>query len=93
LTHLARSYLLNRTVRVAALPGYRLHVEFDHGLTRIIELAGELTGPVFEPLQDEELFRHVTIDDLGTVCWPNGADLAPDALHADIARAKPAHTH
>jgi hypothetical protein len=35
-----------------------------------------------EPLQDVEYFATVAVDpDLGTVVWPNGADLAPDVLH------------
>jgi hypothetical protein len=37
---------------------------------------------MFEPLQDVEYLAKVTIDpELGTVVWPNGADLAPDVLH------------
>lgn len=44
--------------------------------------------PVFEPLrQDPELFRQVRVDqELGTVVWPNGADLDPDVLHRDARR-------
>ena len=37
-----------------------------------------LYGPVFEPLKDPELFAQVEVDEYGAVCWPNGADLAPD---------------
>lgn len=37
---------------------------------------------MFEPLRDVEFFATVSVDpDLGTVVWPNGADLAPDVLH------------
>ena len=44
-------------------------------------------GPVFEPLNDPETFRQVRIDEFGVVCWPNRADLAPDALYPTIAGA------
>lgn len=37
---------------------------------------------MFEPLRDVAYFAQVVVDEeLGTVVWPNGADLAPDVLH------------
>jgi hypothetical protein len=39
---------------------------------------------VFEPLRDEAVFRQVTIDEYGAVCWPNGPDLAPDAMYSRL---------
>lgn len=41
-------------------------------------------GPVFEPLKDESLFNQVSVDEFGAPCWPNGADLAPDAIYAEL---------
>jgi hypothetical protein len=38
---------------------------------------------MFEPLQELGLFRQVRLDaELGTIAWPNGADIAPEALYA-----------
>lgn len=76
---------MRRVVSVEALSGYRLHVAFADGLQGTIDLSDRLFGPVFEPLKDLDLFRQVSIDEFGVVCWPNGADLAPDALHDAIA--------
>jgi hypothetical protein len=76
--------MLKRLVRVAPLPNYRLAVEFDDGSSRTVDLASQLTGPVFEPLRERALFDQATVDDFGAVCWPNGADLAPDALYRAI---------
>jgi hypothetical protein len=42
---------------------------------------------VFRPLRDEALFCQVTVDEFGAVCWPNGPDLAPDAMHSEITGA------
>ena len=79
---------MERVKRVEALPGYRLRVEFADGVHGEIELAERLFGPVFEPLKDEELFDRVTIDEFGAICWPNGADLAPDALYERLTQSR-----
>lgn len=70
---------------VEHLGGHRLRLAFADGLVAEVDLASRLSGdlgPMFEPLRDEAFFAQVTVDvELGTVVWPNGADLAPDALH------------
>jgi hypothetical protein len=73
-----------RVVKVTPLPQYRLHIEFADGVAGEIEIFPRLSGPVFEPLRDEAVFRQVTIDEYGAVCWPNGPDLAPDAMYSRI---------
>ena len=40
---------------------------------------------VFAPLQDPEYFAQARVEpDIGTVVWPNGANLDPMVLHATI---------
>jgi hypothetical protein len=40
-------------------------------------------------LQDERFFRQVRADrELGTIVWPNGADVCPDVLYS-FASGKP----
>ena len=70
--------------RVAALEPYRLRIEFSDGVAGEIDLTGRLFGPVFEPLRNRRLFKRVSVDEFGVVCWPNGADLAPDALYSQL---------
>ncbi|HEY1512150.1 MAG TPA: DUF2442 domain-containing protein [Gaiellaceae bacterium] len=86
-----------QTVRVRSvepLDGFVVRLSFNDGTTREIDLEGELWGPVFEPLRaDRELFRQVRVDEeLGTIVWPNGADMDPDVLHGDFEPAEPAAT-
>jgi hypothetical protein len=40
-------------------------------------------GTLFEPLRDPEYFGRAAVE-LGAVTWPNGADLAPDAMYDAI---------
>jgi hypothetical protein len=67
------------------LGGYRLRLRFADGFVGDVDLAERINaskGPMFEPLQDVEYFAKVAVDtELGTVVWPNGADLAPEVLH------------
>jgi len=83
-----------RILAVEPLDGYVLRLEFDDGTERVVDLEGEIWGPVFEPLrQSREYFRQVRVDeDLGTIVWPNGADMDPDVLHGDFELARSAAT-
>jgi hypothetical protein len=78
-----------RICSVEPLERFVLRLGFDDGTTRDVDHEAELWGPVFEPLRnDAQLFRQVRVDrELGTVVWPNGADLDPDVLHGDLLRA------
>jgi len=64
---------------VKALGNYRLQVTFLDGNSYPIDLEPTLYGEIFEPLKDKSYFSLVKVD-YGTICWPNGADIAPDTL-------------
>ncbi len=79
-----------RVARVEAQPGFRLRVRFVDGTTGGVAMAGFLASPavvgtVFEPLRDPAIFAGAACVG-GAVNWPNGADLAPDAMY-DAVRA------
>ena len=62
-----------------------LHVTFNDGTSKNVDLSTLLFGPVFEPLRDPAYFATVTVDpECRTIVWPNGADFAPEALY-DLA--------
>jgi hypothetical protein len=62
-----------------------LRVTFADGLQGdVCFKPSHLTG-VFESLKDEAYFNKVYVDH-GVVAWPEGLDLAPDAMHAQIKK-------
>ena len=73
-----------RIISVRPLNHYQLDVQFDDGSRGVISLVDRLFGPVFEPLKDWQTFCQVSVDEFGAVCWPNGADLAPDGIYEQI---------
>ena len=61
---------------------HSLRVAFSDGTQKRVNLLPVLDGPIFEPLRDPAYFSRVVVDPvLGTVVWPNEADLAPEALY------------
>ena len=72
---------MEKITRVKALDGYRLEIFFDDGVHGVVSLSDRLLGPVFEPLKNPVFFAQARVDEFGVVAWPNGADLAPDALY------------
>lgn len=75
---------MKRITKISPLAGYRLAVEFEDGVRGTVEMESRLFGPVFTPLRDERLFCQVCLDEFGAPCWPGGADLAPDAIYAEL---------
>jgi Protein of unknown function (DUF2442) len=64
------------------LHDYVLWLRFNDGGEGEVDLKDELSGEVFEPLQDIERFKQFTVDpDLETIVWKNGADMAPEFLY------------
>lgn len=67
---------------VSYISEYKLALVFEDGSHRLVDLANELDGEVFEPLKDITYFKTVRVDhDLDTIVWDNGADMAPEFLY------------
>jgi Protein of unknown function (DUF2442) len=75
-----------RVQSVEASRGYRLRVRFLDGLEGVVDMSKLVASPnagVFAALADPEAFNRVYVA-LGAVCWPDGLDIAPDAIYAQI---------
>jgi hypothetical protein len=61
---------------------YTLRVVFDDGTEQVLDFRPILTGELYGPLRNVELFNQVRIDrEIETLVWPNGADFDPATLH------------
>ncbi len=71
-----------RVQKVTPLGGFALRLGFTDGAERTLDMEPYLKGPIFVSLKrDLALFRSVRVDEeLGTIVWPNGADVCPDVL-------------
>ncbi|MBX3180486.1 MAG: DUF2442 domain-containing protein [Candidatus Hydrogenedentes bacterium] len=63
------------------LGDFRVHLTFNDGASGEVDLAGELDGEIFEPLNNPAYFRNFHLAG-HTLAWENGADFAPEFLRA-----------
>jgi len=65
--------------------GFTVHVKFSDGTGSGVDLADELYGEIFEPLKKPAFFAQVSLHpEFHTLCWPNGADFAPEFLYDGV---------
>lgn len=75
--------MILRVTRAEVSGPHRLRLTFTDGTHGEADVLPLLDGPVFEPLRDPAVFARAELDPVcGTVAWPNGTDLAPEALRA-----------
>lgn len=72
---------LPQVVGARHISGFIVSTRFDDGTEKCIDVSQWFKGPVFEPLKDPKLFKKFFIE-AGTLAWPNGVDIAPEALYA-----------
>lgn len=77
--------MLIDVTHVRTLPNRILELTFENGFQGRVEMdkiLNSYTG-VFAPLLEDAYFQQVQVNvELGTVVWPNGADLCPDVLYS-----------
>ncbi len=81
---------LPQVVGARHVSGFIVSTRFDDGTEKCIDISQWFKGPVFEPLKDPKLFKKFFIEG-GTLAWPNGVDIAPEALYAAREAKKKRH--
>jgi hypothetical protein len=72
-----------RVTEVRVLEGFAIWVRFTYALEGVVRFSPEFFSGVFSHLSDPAKFGEVAVVN-GAVTWPDGLDLAPDAMYQDI---------
>jgi hypothetical protein len=81
--------MILRILRAKVCGPHRLDLTFNDGARKRVNVKPLLNGPIFAPLLSQSFFSQATLDaESGTVVWPNGADIAPEALYEMSASRK-----
>jgi hypothetical protein len=80
--------MLKDIADVRPLGGYRLQLRFEDGVEGMLDISDVVPfDGIFAWLRDTANFSRVALDrELGTIVWPNGADLDADVLYAAVLR-------
>ena len=78
---------MNRPNKVAALPGFRIRVNYSDGVDGVIDLSADVGRGVFAPLADEAFFQTVHIGRYGQIAWSEDIEICPDAAYQEIMGA------
>jgi len=73
-------YKLVDTTSVEVIGDHRLRLRFEDGAEGEVDFSGFDWKGVFAPLEDPAYFALVSLG-LGTIVWPNEADIAPETLY------------
>jgi hypothetical protein len=70
-----------RVIEAQYVREYQIRLHFSDGVEKVIDFSPWLHGEVFRPIAPKREFKRFFVAG-GTVCWPNGADIAPETLRA-----------
>jgi len=80
---------MKRISKVKVLPGYRLELEFDDGVSGTVDLSEAVGKGVFVLWRDPLAFDRVRIGSSGELVWDDRIDLCPDALYLKATGKEP----
>lgn len=79
---------MRRICKVKVLPEYRLALEFDDGISGIVDLSEAVDKGVFAVWRDPLVFEQVRIGSSGELVWGEQVYLCPDALYLKVTGKK-----
>ena len=83
-----KTIVAREVIDAKIIKDYSVEITFDDLKKGVIDLRSYLGKGIFKELLDKKKFCQMKVDaQLGTMCWPNGADIAPDTLYFRISQA------
>ena len=77
--------MIPRIIEAHHVQDFTIHLRFAAGTEGDVDLSGDLDGEVFQPLSEPSYFKQFILHpELHTICWPNGADFAPEYLYQRV---------
>ena|SRR2546425_5178661 len=71
---------LPEVTKAKHVSGFVIAARFNNGTEKHVDISQWFKGPVFKPLKDPRFFKKFFVEG-GTLAWPNGVDIAPEALY------------
>ncbi len=70
-----------QVLSVTPLEDFRLNIALDSGVTFVFDMKEIIhSRDAYWRLRQMRYFNMVSIDEAGALCWPEGEDIAPEAL-------------
>lgn len=78
--------MLKDIIAVEYVNDYKLRIKFEDCVEGVVDVATLVAFKgVFAPLANRNYFAQVAVNpEIGTICWPNDADLDPDVLYSEV---------
>jgi hypothetical protein len=71
---------LPEVTKAKHVSGFVIAARFNNGTEKHVDISQWFKGPVFKQLKDPKFFKKFFVEG-GTLAWPNGVDIAPEALY------------
>ncbi len=80
---------MRKITMVKVLPGYRLSLTFDDGVSGTVDLSDLVGKGVFALWRNYQVFEQVQIGSSGELVWDDQVDLCPDSLYLKTTGKQP----
>jgi hypothetical protein len=74
---------MKKVTSVKPLDGKKVAIVFSDGVSGIFDVSPYIRSEFFKRLEDDEYFKQVRLFFTG-IGWPEGQDLGPDTIEADL---------
>ena len=74
---------MKKVISVKPLEGKKVAVVFSDGMSGVFDVAPYMRSDFFKRLEEDAYFKQVRIF-FGGIGWPEGQDLGPDTIEADL---------